>query len=267
MKAANSILVVGGGVVGVEIMGELVSSYPTKKLGLCQRGNRLLSVYSQKAHTLADRFFRERNVNLHYNSTYKKDSAEWRQYDLVINCSGFKYRSEFMNRNFKQCISPSGEIYVNSHMQITNVDPTTNPNSRAAADNIFCLGDAAKTRLQNAKTILTLRSLAPYIYRNIVRLSQGQSVNVAIPSSLPTLCLCSLGPDFALFIMNGMVMLNPTMGQKKNEMHRDTVAAFTGDHKKYTEGIKQLNGIRSMLSCITCCCCCCPCSNCFTVVK
>lgn len=152
-------------------------------------------------------------------------------------------------------------------MQITNVDPTTNPFSRPLADNIFCLGDAAKTRLQNAKTILVLRGLGPYIYKNIVKLAQNQPANVAIPSSFPTLCLCSLGPDYALFIMNGMVILNPTLGQKKKELHEDTVAAFLGDSKKYTDSIKKFNGLKSMLSCITCCCCCCPCSNCYTVVK
>ena len=75
MRSADSILVVGGGVVGCEIMGELVAHYPNKRLALCQRGNRLLPVFAGKAHTLADRFFKERNVTIHYNSSYKPNSS------------------------------------------------------------------------------------------------------------------------------------------------------------------------------------------------
>jgi NADH dehydrogenase FAD-containing subunit len=76
VKNASSILCVGAGVVGIEMMGELVHAYPEKKLGICLRGNRILPVYSHKAHNIVDRFFKERNVALHYNSPYSPTNAD-----------------------------------------------------------------------------------------------------------------------------------------------------------------------------------------------
>ena len=46
VKQARSILVVGAGVVGIELLGELVHTHPEKKLGICLRGNRMLPLYA-----------------------------------------------------------------------------------------------------------------------------------------------------------------------------------------------------------------------------
>jgi len=77
-------------------MGELTHSYPEKTLGLSLRGNRLLPKYSIKAHNLADRYFREKNVQIHYNSEYKEHKAEYKNYDLVLHCTGYTYKTDYM---------------------------------------------------------------------------------------------------------------------------------------------------------------------------
>lgn len=58
MKAAKSILVVGAGIVGVELIGELVNKYPkgAKKIGLCLRGDRILPAAPPKAGRLAHQY-------------------------------------------------------------------------------------------------------------------------------------------------------------------------------------------------------------------
>eukprot|EP00246_Nothoceros_aenigmaticus_P008818 TRINITY_DN2390_c0_g1_i1.p1 TRINITY_DN2390_c0_g1~~TRINITY_DN2390_c0_g1_i1.p1 ORF type:complete len:354 (-),score=66.34 TRINITY_DN2390_c0_g1_i1:317-1378(-) len=48
---ASSILIVGGGPVGVELAGEIVTDFPTKKVTLVQSGSRLLEFIGPKAST------------------------------------------------------------------------------------------------------------------------------------------------------------------------------------------------------------------------
>lgn len=62
----------GAGQVGIELLGELVAVFPngTKKLGLCLRGNRLLPSMPDKVHRIAENFFRERGVEIFYNTPY-----------------------------------------------------------------------------------------------------------------------------------------------------------------------------------------------------
>lgn len=53
---ANSILLAGAGIVGIEMMGELIHKYPNgqKKFGICLRGNRLGQQLPPKAGPLLD---------------------------------------------------------------------------------------------------------------------------------------------------------------------------------------------------------------------
>ncbi len=65
IEESDSILVVGGGIVGVELAGELAVKYGKtnlKKIGICQRGDRLLPLLPSKAGMYAELFFKEHNV-------------------------------------------------------------------------------------------------------------------------------------------------------------------------------------------------------------
>eukprot|EP00347_Sterkiella_histriomuscorum_P018915 403343682 len=112
IRNAKSILVAGANVVGIELMGEIVHAYPEKKLGLCLRGNRLLPVLTQKAHNLVHGFLQERNVQIHYNSPYDPNNYEFKDYEVVLQCTGYTFKTDYMKANFSQCIARSGEIYV-----------------------------------------------------------------------------------------------------------------------------------------------------------
>lgn len=69
MKSADSILVVGAGVVGLEQIGELDYAFNgQKKLGICLKGDRLLPTLPIKAGQLAETYLKKRGVNIHYNT-------------------------------------------------------------------------------------------------------------------------------------------------------------------------------------------------------
>jgi len=73
IEKAKSILLVGGGVVGIELAGELAVKYGVskeKKIGICVRGERLLPGFPTRAGRLAEEYLRERNVKFHYKTPY-----------------------------------------------------------------------------------------------------------------------------------------------------------------------------------------------------
>eukprot|EP00347_Sterkiella_histriomuscorum_P014384 403361073 len=267
IRNAKSILVAGAGVVGVELLGEIVHAFPDKKLGLCLRGNRLLPALPQKAHNLVDQFFTARKVQIHYNSPYDPNSSQFKNYDVVLQCTGYTFKTDYMKANFSQCIAKSGEIYVNNLMQISAENPTLNPHARGVAQNIYCLGDVAKLHLENAKTIPVLKWIAPYVFKNIMQHASGQQPQFTIPNSLPTLCMVSLGPNWGVLNINGMSTIGDKHGKTKFEITEESMKIMGGDHQLVQKGKKRLNGVKSFLSCITCCCCCCPISNCYTVTE
>lgn len=91
------------------MMGELVAKYEgKKKLGICLRGERMLPALDKKCHGIVDKFFKDHGVTMHYKSPYSESFKSSNNYDLVIDCMGVKCNTDFMRKNFSQCISKSG---------------------------------------------------------------------------------------------------------------------------------------------------------------
>jgi pyruvate/2-oxoglutarate dehydrogenase complex dihydrolipoamide dehydrogenase (E3) component len=68
---AKTILVLGGGIVGVELAGE-IAFHPdaaNKNITLAVRGQRLLNQLPEDAHKAADSFLKTKNVEIQYNVT------------------------------------------------------------------------------------------------------------------------------------------------------------------------------------------------------
>jgi hypothetical protein len=69
--------------------------------------------------------------------------------------------------------------------------------------------------MANAKTLAIAKLLSVYVYNNIVSLASGRRAESTIPSTYPTICLCSLGPDFAVIALNNLILLKPKLGRVK----------------------------------------------------
>lgn len=57
------------------------------------------------------------------NTPYGQTTAKELGADLVIECLGQRYKSDFLHDNFRECISKNGQIFVNDLFQISKVDP------------------------------------------------------------------------------------------------------------------------------------------------
>jgi NADH dehydrogenase FAD-containing subunit len=98
-------------VVGVELAGELAVKYAAtkeKKVGICLNGNRLLPGLPPKAGRLADEYLRARNVEIMYKTQFEAKTAASKGYEVVIECTGYKFHTGFMKKNFSSSLAPNG---------------------------------------------------------------------------------------------------------------------------------------------------------------
>ena len=86
----------GAGIVGIEIVSELAVKYAQtneKKIGICLRGDKVLSGLPSKASQIAADFLVRNNVQVHYKTPFTETTAKELGYDLVIPCLGYKYHT------------------------------------------------------------------------------------------------------------------------------------------------------------------------------
>ena len=170
VSSANSILIGGAGIVGVELAGEFAVKYAAskeKKIGICLRGNQLLPGLPQKAGRLAEEFLKRNNVEIHKQTPFGPTSAKELGYDFSIQCTGYRYNTSFMKDNFAKCLAPNGQIYVNDLFQISSVDPRIDPIAKGVKENIFAFGDVCQTSLNEQKSAISIAFLASILGKSL----------------------------------------------------------------------------------------------------
>ena len=72
------------------------------------KGDRLLPGLSPKAGRIAEEFLRRHNVEIHYKTPFGPTTGKELGYDLSIQCTGYKYHTDFMNFSFAKALAPNG---------------------------------------------------------------------------------------------------------------------------------------------------------------
>lgn len=135
-----------------------------------------------------------KGVTLHLGTSYDEEFKEKQEYDHVIQCAGYTFKTDFMkkNENFVDCLSDKGQIYVNDHLQVTNKNPQTKHHNKSVVvnqndsvntedldhplheekvyANIFSLGDVCLTSVNEEKTIYPLKVCAEICAQNIIKM-------------------------------------------------------------------------------------------------
>jgi len=142
LLVSKSILIVGGGIVGVELAAEISSSYKNKKIILIHAKSRLMPRENLKSSKYAENFLKNNNVEIIYEERIIKtdddacitNKGKRICPDLVFMCTGVKPNSEFMIPNFKEKLTDRGYIKTNEMLQLENIN------------NIFIAGDVTNVR-------------------------------------------------------------------------------------------------------------------------
>jgi len=139
LLSANSVLVIGGGTVGVEFAGEIASAFPDKEIALAHATDTLLDNSKPKAQRKALEQLTAKGVTVKFNSRFAKDGDVYRcsksnetlQPDIAYVCVGMVPNTEFLQAELPDILDDRGLIKVDSYMKVQGYE------------NLYALGDCA----------------------------------------------------------------------------------------------------------------------------
>ncbi|PIN74741.1 hypothetical protein COV18_05975 [Candidatus Woesearchaeota archaeon CG10_big_fil_rev_8_21_14_0_10_37_12] len=190
---SKNLLIVGGGLVGTEITGELITKAPKVNVTLVHPKERLLERNPVKASTYAENFLKAHNVKIIFGErvkkhkgkkTYLTDKGKKIVADTALWCAGIRYNPWFMKNKEKFCDERSA-LKVNNYLQLEGTK------------NIFVGGDI--NNVKEEKTAQNAERHAHTIVRNILCLERKETLKKYIPKSAPL--VISLGDHNAILTL------------------------------------------------------------------
>lgn len=140
IKAAQSVLVVGGGPSGVELASEIVYAFPDKKVTLVHKGPRLLEFISEKAGKKALNWLTSKKVEVILDQSVNLDSessgvhqtsgGETIHADCHYLCIGKPFASSWLKETcVRESLDARGRLMVDNKFRVKGFN------------NIFAIGD------------------------------------------------------------------------------------------------------------------------------
>lgn len=197
VEDAQNILIIGGGLVGVELAAEIVTHYPGKHIDLVHSGDALIERNPVKAQHYALQFLQKKGVHVHFHefiSNYKdhvfcsKNGTTYKP-DVVFSCTGIVPNSSFMKRHFSLVLDDRGFIRVTDSLEVKG------------HMNIFAIGDV--NALSVEKTAQHAGKQGKCVVKNIRAQIAGRPLKTY--SSKPLPIIISLGTHDGLFISGSYV--------------------------------------------------------------
>lgn len=170
LASAHSVLVIGGGHVGVEFAGEIASAFPDKEITLAHASNTLLDHSKPKAQRKALEQLTAKGVNVKFNRRFAKDGDVYRcsvsnetlQPDVAYVCVGMVPNTEFLQAELPEVLNDKGLIKVDSYMKVEGYE------------NLYALGDC--TTFDNRKHGILASFQGEYLANALLKSTQGKKV-------------------------------------------------------------------------------------------
>lgn len=180
IKAADSILIVGGGPTGVELAGEIAADFPKKKVTLVHRGHRLLEFINPKASKSAldwlvskkVEVLLEQSVNLNgvsdgKTTVYQTSHGKSITADIHFLCVGKPLGSWLRDTILKDSLDKQGRLIVDENLRVKG------------QNNVFAVGDI--TDIQEIKQGYLAQEHAKVAVKNIkLLMNEGRERKLAI---------------------------------------------------------------------------------------
>ncbi|XP_072180715.1 ferroptosis suppressor protein 1-like [Diadema setosum] len=194
VKAAEKIVIIGGGAVGVELAGEIATDHPGKDVTIIHARDSLLEpVLSEKLRANALAFLQAMDVKVLFGekvtnleempkdasspATVKTDQGKELQADVVFVCIGMKVNSQAYTSSLAGSMDERGALKVNSYLQVEG------------HENIFAVGDCCNADMQ--KMALRAGEQAKAAAKNIILHAGGSQMKPYKPPTV--LFLVSVG--------------------------------------------------------------------------
>jgi len=199
LKKSKSVLIIGGGLVGVELAAEIIGKYPDKKITIIHSKDALIERNPKKARDYAYKFLKNRNVDIKFseiflgtarNGVYKTDKGSKIKSDLVFLCTGIKPNYRCMGKNLSYCLNERKAVIVNEYLQVKGFQ------------NVFAAGDI--TNVREEKTAQNAEKQAEVVIKNIINIEKGKALEKYL--SRPRIMVISLGKWHGILVYKNFVL-------------------------------------------------------------
>jgi len=140
------VLIIGGGPVGVELAGEIVTDFPNKKVTLVHGGDRLIEFLGPKASTKALKWLESKKVTVLLNEridteglagpNYVTNKGTAIQADAHFVCTGQRLGSSWLRgSDLEAVLDRNGRLQVDRNMRVQG------------HSNVYALGDICDTKV------------------------------------------------------------------------------------------------------------------------
>jgi NADH dehydrogenase FAD-containing subunit len=170
VQKAKKIVVVGGGLVGVELAAELAEAYRDKKISLVHPKDEILERQNPKTRKLATKWLRKHRVELVLGERIVAqekmvcvcESGKKIEADVVFSCVGVGSNYEFLEKNFSKVLSERKQVIVDDNLAVKGLK------------NVFAVGDI--TGIKEEKTAQNAELQGEVVAENIGRLDNGEKL-------------------------------------------------------------------------------------------
>lgn len=168
LQQAKKIMVIGGGVVGIELAGEIAHAMPNTKLTLAHNSDVLLNGFKPKAQRKAQLQLEKLNVDIQYKTRYQnkeglyvdENNGQASDADLVLEATGVLPNNEFLKPRLAHILNERGFVNVNKKLQVEG------------EENLFALGDIAD--VGEAKLGYLAVQQGEYLAKSIINARRGK---------------------------------------------------------------------------------------------
>ncbi|MEK6886273.1 MAG: FAD-dependent oxidoreductase [Nanoarchaeota archaeon] len=197
VKNKKSILIIGGGLVGVELAAEICAMYKNKTITLVNAKDTLVKRNKAKTQKYVTKFLTKNGVNIIQNEkVIKKNNNIFITNegtkigaDIAFLCTGINPNTSFVNNKF---LDEKKHIIVNNYMQMNK--------------NVFAIGDVNNIKIE--KTAQNASNQAEIAVKNMLAMENRKKLTTYVPKKTP-LCI-SLGKwngvlETDSFVLTGLI--------------------------------------------------------------
>ncbi len=183
VSSSKKILIIGGGLVGIELAAEIKEKHSDKEIIIVQSQKTCIPRCNQKAINYTHEYLNKKKIEIIFGekvinnkqNTFFTDKQTKINADLAFFCTGITPNSEFLTKNFPKYLDSRKFIITNSNLQLNK--------------NIFVAGDV--TAIKEEKTAQNAEKQAEIVYQNIINLEKNKPLTNY--TSKPRMMLISLG--------------------------------------------------------------------------
>jgi len=201
LRNSQSILIIGGGTVGVELAGEIVENYKDKQVTIVHSSSGLMPRSPERAIRYTEEFFIRNGASLIFNdkvmsqegNLFVTRNGKNIEADVAFLCTGNVPNSEFLkNPYFADTLNSGGFVKVNQYLQIDGYS------------NIYVAGDLSDIPEEEEKLCQTAAAEVKTVVANIKSLESGKPLVQYIAGKCPM--LISLGKYDGICTYRGYAM-------------------------------------------------------------